>query len=91
MEKKKYEWFTSKMLYLEKHNRPGYNAVLCALAYCHEKQGNQFDDLTEELEELSKGDFKRAIKHIRKIDAESVIPGIVDYIRCRWLGKGDAV
>lgn len=91
MDNKKYEWFTSKMLYLEKHCKPGYNTVLCTLAYCHEKQGNQFDDLTEELQELSKGDFKRVIKHIRKIDAESAVPGLVDYIRCRWLGKGDAV
>ena len=83
--------FVQGMLYLKKHDRPGYNAVLCLLARCHEKQGNEFNGLTASLQTLTRGDFKRAIKCIRAADAESVAPGIVDYIRRRWLGKEDAV
>ena len=83
--------FVQGMLYLKKYDRPGYNAVLCLLARCHEKQGNEFDSLTASLQKLTRGDFKRTIKRIRAADGESVAPGIVDYIRHRWLGKGDAV
>ena len=85
------EQFARRMVYLEKHDRPRYNAVLCTLAYCHERQGNEFDNLAESLQKLTRGDFKRAIKCIRTADTESVAPGVVDYIRRRWLGKEGTV
>ena len=83
--------FVESMLYLKKHDRPGYNAVLCMIARCHEEQGNDCCNLAASLQKLTRGDFKRAIKCIRAADTESVAPGVVDYIRSRWLGKGDAV
>ena len=85
------ERFARRMVYLEKHDRPRYNAVLCTLAYCHERQGNEFNHLAESLQKLTRGDFKRVIKCLRESDTESVAPGVVDYIRSRWLGKGGTV
>lgn len=79
--------FVENMLYMKKHDRPGYNAVLCTLARFHEEQGTPCDSLTESLQTLTRGDFKRAIKCIRVAGTESVAPGVVDYIRRRWLGK----
>ena len=83
--------FVQSMLYLKKHDRPGSNAVLCLLARCHEEQGNESNNVTASLQKLTRGDFKRAIKCIRAAGTESVVPGVVDYIRRRWLGKEDAV
>ena len=82
-------WFVNNMCYMKKHDRPGYNAALCILACFHEEKGINQESLVETLQGLTRGDFKRAIKCIRKAGTETVVPGVVEYIRRRWLGKED--
>lgn len=84
--------FLSHIHHLRSHDRPGYISVLCALAR-HVPPEQQASEPWEELISATRGDFKRAIKSIRSVQADHTDPEwleeIVLYIRREWLHRGE--